>query len=83
VPLETEFYRGRLDEIRDIFGPDRLIYGSDWPNSDSLGTYAQVLKIVEEYFLAKGTAAAERYFWKNSVAAYRWVKRDEHEPGPA
>jgi predicted TIM-barrel fold metal-dependent hydrolase len=83
VPLDTEFYRGRLDEIRDIFGPDRLIYGSDWPNSDSLGTYAQVLKIVEEYFLAKGTAAAERYFWKNSVAAYRWVKRDEHQPGPA
>jgi predicted TIM-barrel fold metal-dependent hydrolase len=82
VPLDTNFYRGRLDEIWDVFGPDRLMYGSDWPNSDPLGTYAQVLKIVQEYFHAKGTAAAERYFWKNSIAAYRWIKRDAHQPGP-
>jgi len=80
VPLDTSFYRSRLDEIWDIFGPDRLIYGSDWPNSDSLGTYPQVLKIVEEYFHAKGTAAAERYFWKNSIAAYGWMKRDASQP---
>jgi predicted TIM-barrel fold metal-dependent hydrolase len=83
VPLDTDFYRGRLDTIWDIFGPDRLIYGSDWPNSDPLGTYPQVLKIVEDYFHAKGTAAAEKYFWKNSIAAYRWIKRDAHQPGPA
>jgi L-fuconolactonase len=83
VPLDTDFYRDRLDAIWDIFGPDRLMYGSDWPNSDSLGTYPQVLKIVEEYFHAKGTAAAEKYFWKNSIAAYRWVRRDARQPGPA
>ena len=83
VPLDTDFYRDRLDAIWDIFGPDRLIYGSDWPNSDPLGSYRQVLKIVEEYFHAKGTAAAEKYFWKNSIAAYRWIKRDARQPGPA
>jgi predicted TIM-barrel fold metal-dependent hydrolase len=83
VPLDNNFYRGRLDEIWDVFGPDRLIYGSDWPNSDPLGTYAQVLKIVEEYFHAKGAAAAERYFWKNSITAYRWIKRDANQPGPS
>jgi predicted TIM-barrel fold metal-dependent hydrolase len=83
VPLDTAFYRDRLDTIWDIFGADRLIYGSDWPNSDSLGTYPQVLKIVEEYFHAKGAAAAEKYFWRNSVAAYRWIKRDARQPSPA
>jgi L-fuconolactonase len=83
VPLDVNFYRGRLDEIWDIFGADRLIYGSDWPNSDPLGTYPQVLNIVEGYFHAKGAAAAERYFWKNSIAAYRWIKRDAQQPGPA
>jgi L-fuconolactonase len=80
IPLDTDFYRDRLDSIWDIFGPDRLIYGSDWPNSDPLGTYHQLLKIVEEYFHAKGTAAAEKYFWRNSVAAYRWVRRDARQP---
>ena len=83
VPLDPEFYRGRLDAIWEVFGPDRVLYGSDWPNSDPLGTYPQVLKIVEEYFHAKGTAAAEKYFWKNSIAAYRWIKRDARQPGPA
>jgi L-fuconolactonase len=83
VPLDTDFYRDRLDAMWDIFGPDRLLYGSDWPNSDPLGTYAQVLKIVEDYFHAKGTAAAEKYFWKNSIAAYRWIKRDARQPALA
>jgi hypothetical protein len=35
---------------------------------------------VQEYFHAKGTEAAAKYFWKNSVAAYRWVKRDVRQP---
>ncbi len=80
VPLDLDFYRSRLDELWDIFGPDRLLYGSDWPNSDHWGTYPQVLGIVRQYFLAKGTVAAEKYFWKNSQAAYRWVKRDPSQP---
>jgi L-fuconolactonase len=83
VPLDTDFYRERLDTIWDIFGPDRLMYGSDWPNSDPLGTYPQVLTIVEEYFHAKGTAAAEKYFWRNSIAAYGWIRRDARQPQPA
>jgi L-fuconolactonase len=81
VPLDLDFYRDRLDAIWGIFGADRLIYGSDWPNSDQWGTYPQVFKIVREYFHAKGLAAAEKYFWKNSVTAYHWVKRDASQPG--
>lgn len=83
VPIDTDFYRDRFDRIWDVFGPDRVIYGSDWPNSDPLGTYAQLLKVVEGYFYRKGTAAAEHYFWKNSIAAYGWTKRDARQPGPA
>ncbi|HUE02043.1 MAG TPA: amidohydrolase family protein [Bryobacteraceae bacterium] len=83
VPLDPAFYRSRLDELWDIFGADRLIYGSDWPNSDTWGTYPQVLKTVEEYFHGKGTAAAQKYFWMNSIAAYHWIKRDARQPGPA
>lgn len=81
VPLELNFYRAKIDELWETFGEDRLLYGSDWPNSDPLGTYEQVISIVREYFMAKGREAAEKYFWKNSVAAYRWVKRDVGQPG--
>jgi L-fuconolactonase len=80
VPSNVNFYRPRLDELWDIFGEDRLIYGSDWPNSDLWAPYPQVLKIVREYVSAKGPAAAEKIFWKNSMSAYRWVKREATQP---
>ena len=80
VPSDVNFYRPRLDELWEIFGEDRLMYGSDWPNSDLWSPYPQVLKIVREYVNAKGPAAAEKIFWKNSTAAYRWVKREARQP---
>ena len=80
VPIDLNFYRPRLDEMWEIFGEDRLLYGSDWPNSDRWGAYPEVLSVVREYFNRKGRAAAEKYFWKNSVAAYRWVKRRTDQP---
>ena len=81
VPEDLKFYKPRLDDLFGIFGEDRVIYGSDWPNSDTWGPYPLVLKIVREYFTAKGPAVAEKFFWKNSQAAYRWVKRDAGQPG--
>ena len=81
VPLDLPFYRPRLDQLSEIFGEDRLLYGSDWPNSDNWTQYPEVLRLVREYFTGKGRAAAEKYFWKNSVAAYRWVKRAPNQPG--
>jgi len=81
VPHDLSFYRPRLDQLWEIFGEDRLIYGSDWPNSDTWAPYPEELKIVREYFTAKGPQAAEKYFWKNSMAAYRWVKREPGQPG--
>src|SRR5260370_383340 len=44
VPEDLNFYRPRLDELWEIFGEDRLLYGSDWPNSDLWAQYPQVLK---------------------------------------
>jgi L-fucono-1,5-lactonase len=80
--LDLDFYKPSLDRLWDIFGEDRLIYGSDWPNSDHIETYPQELTLVREYVLGKGRAAAEKVFWKNSVAAYKWIKRDSQQPDP-
>ncbi|MEO8051979.1 MAG: amidohydrolase family protein [Acidobacteriota bacterium] len=81
VPTDLNFYKPRLDMIWHIFGEDRLVYGSDWPNSaGNWVPYATELALVREYFMSKGRPAAEKYFWKNSIAAYKWVKRDSHQP---
>jgi L-fuconolactonase len=81
IPRELNFYRARLDELFAIFGQDRVLFGSDWPNSDQWLPFEAELGLVREYFTGKGRAVAEKYFWKNSVAAYRWVKRDSSQPG--
>ena len=65
----------RLAMIYDLFGPDRLLYGSDWPNSDNYGSYQEGLAIVKAFFEKKGGEAAEKYFYRNSQAAYRWKQR--------
>ena len=75
ISYDLNSYRPKIDEIYETFGPDRVLYGSDWPNSDPLGSYAQVFGIVREYFEEKGRAVEEKYFYKNSMAAYKWVKR--------
>jgi len=80
VPADLSFYRDTLDEIAGVFGEDRVLYGSDWPNSDSWRPFGEGLKLVQDYFASKG-AAAEKYFWKNSVKAYRWKKRETGQPG--
>jgi predicted TIM-barrel fold metal-dependent hydrolase len=66
------FYRPSLDELWDIFGVNRVIYGSNWPVSDKVGPYDAVFRVVREYFASKGPEASEKYLWKNSKAAYRW-----------
>jgi predicted TIM-barrel fold metal-dependent hydrolase len=82
VHYDLDFYRSRLDELWGIFGEDRLMYGSDWPNSDPWGSYPQVLKVIHAYVTSKGVATAEKFFWKNSIRAYHWVKRAANQPEP-
>jgi L-fuconolactonase len=83
VPADLDFYRARLEELWGVFGEDRVLYGSDWPNSDQWAEYPKVLGLVREFFKGKDRSVAEKYFWKNSVAAYRWVKRDPLQPSLA
>jgi hypothetical protein len=35
---------------------------------------------MKKYFGAKGRPVAEKFFWKNSLHAFRWIKRDPWQP---
>jgi len=75
-------YKPNLDYLFQTFGEDRLIFGSDWPNSVAADNLTTIVKIVQDYFYAKGSAVAEKYFWRNSLAAYKWVRRESAQPTP-
>ena len=42
----------------------------------------ETISIVRDYVEAKGRKASEKFFWKNSVAAYRWHRRQADQPVP-
>ena len=73
-------HRERLDMLMTYFGEDRVVFGSDWPNAVGVSEMPDTVALVREYFSGKSRAAAEKYFWKNSVAAYKWIKRAPEQP---
>jgi L-fuconolactonase len=80
VENDRAFYKARLDAIWDVFGEDHILYGSDWPNSDHVATYSQTLTIVRAYVAPKGQRVCEKFFWKNSISAYKWHRRLPDQP---
>jgi len=75
VQLDSSFYKQKLDTLWDLFGENRVLFGSDWPNSDHLASYLQTLELIQKYVKAKGRTAEEKFFWRNSVSAYNWQPR--------
>jgi predicted TIM-barrel fold metal-dependent hydrolase len=71
--FDPAVYKPSLDFIWDIFGEDFVVYA---------GRNKQALEILKGYAMAKGRPAAEKFFWKNSFAAFRWARRDPSQPQP-
>lgn len=71
APFDPAVYKPVLDLFWDIFGEDRLVYA---------GRNKQALEILRSYFMAKGRPAAEKFLWKNSIPAFKWVRRDLWQP---
>ncbi|HZM06680.1 MAG TPA: amidohydrolase family protein [Candidatus Saccharimonadales bacterium] len=70
APRDADFYRPVLDAMRTIFGPDRLIYASNWPVSARFATLATVQRIVGEYFHNYGHAIEAAVFSQSAKRAY-------------
>jgi L-fucono-1,5-lactonase len=80
ISTDLGSYKAWLDRLMGVFGENRVIFGSDWPNSDGVAPVDKVFAIAKEYFASQPRAVAEKYFWKNSIAAYKWVRRDSSQP---
>jgi L-fuconolactonase len=59
VQTDPAVYKPLLDLLWDIFGEDRMVFGSDWPNSTgNWVSYEQTLAIVRQYLSTRSRAAA-------------------------
>jgi len=65
----AEFYP-YLDVVFEAFGPDRLLYGSDWPVILVSGIYVQWKSLLEKYMENYTPEDREKVFGLNAVAFY-------------
>jgi L-fuconolactonase len=75
APILLADYKPRLDRLVDVFGEDRILFGSDWPNSDATTSVDRIVGLMKQYFAIKPRRVAEKYFWRNSLPVYKWIRR--------
>lgn len=60
-----------LDVVFEAFGPDRLMYGSDWPVCLVAGGYEKQLSIVEQYVEKYAPTEGGKIFGENAAQFYK------------
>ena len=72
--------RDRLEYLYGMFGEDRVIFGTDYPNSYGVATISEEAGLMKKFFSTKTHAQAEKYFWRNAARIYKYIKRATNQP---
>jgi L-fuconolactonase len=67
---EGKDFEPYLDEVFEFFGPDRLMYGSDWPVCLVAASYKQQLHIVDQYTSRLSASEKQKVFGDNAKRFY-------------
>jgi L-fuconolactonase len=60
-----------IDYVIECFGPDRILYGGDWPVSELAGSYLQWLATLDLATAGFSPADKRKLFRDNAIKAYR------------
>jgi L-fuconolactonase len=66
---QPQDFRPYLDVVFAAFGPERVLYGSDWPVCNVAGGYDRALGLLQDY-LAPFSAAEQTQFWGDNSARF-------------
>jgi L-fuconolactonase len=66
-------FKPYLDVAFEAFGPDRLMFGSDWPVCLLAGSYESVFELAQNYVGGLGTVTAAKFFGGNAAKIYGLV----------
>lgn len=73
--------RPYIEHLAEIFGPERLLWGSDWPVATTAIGYADWLHVCETILKGWGAAATARVFGDNARDFYRLDRGNPHPCG--
>jgi L-fuconolactonase len=67
---EVKDFKPYVDHVIEVFTPQRLMFGSDWPVANLGGTYSEIVELAEA--LTSGFSPSEsEFFWhKTATTAY-------------
>lgn len=67
---KKEDFKPYMDVVAEAFGPDRILFGSDWPVCLVAASYNDVVAIVEDYFSSFSEDEKAKVFGKNAQRFY-------------
>ena len=68
---QVKDFKPYVNHIIEIFTPQRLMFGSDWPVSTLGGTYSEIIELAETLTSDLTPSEAEFFWHKSAAAAYR------------
>jgi predicted TIM-barrel fold metal-dependent hydrolase len=75
APTDLASYKPHFDVLYKAFGPDRLIYGTNYPVVTLGGTVAQHNALAEAYLAPLGTAVRDKVMYRNAEKFYARPKK--------
>jgi predicted TIM-barrel fold metal-dependent hydrolase len=70
APVSSEFYRPFIDQVVDVLGPDRVLFGSNWTLSEMGGSYADLVKVYDDYLEKKEVITPQQFYTDNGIKAF-------------
>lgn len=60
-----------IDHVLDLFGPDRLMFGGDWPVSELASSYQRWVETADAALAERSETDKQKVFYQNAVDFYR------------
>jgi len=70
APTDSEFYKTFIDRVVDRIGPTRVFFGSNWTLSEMYGSYANLVRICDQYLEEKEEISPKQFYTENAIKAY-------------
>jgi L-fuconolactonase len=67
---QTDDFKPYLDTVFEVFGSDRIMFGSDWPVCLLAGSYSQVVQLIADYTKNLSPSDKQKIFGLNAVRFY-------------
>lgn len=67
---KKEDFKIYLDTVFELFGTDRIMYGSDWPVCTLSANYTSMYEIVQDYFSKFSSNEQHKFFGLNATHFY-------------